>query len=151
MIRENMQTKIKELFISVNNGEKSRKSVAVLNLDTNGILEDKFYNKNRQRSILITSVASYTLAKERGIELKYGALGENILIEANPYSLQEGERLFIGDTVLEITQHCTLCKGLSSINAQLPRLLQHDRGIFAKVISTHGVITKEDSVTSVTQ
>ena len=146
MIRENMQTKIKELFISINNGEKSRKSVAVLNLDTNGILEDKFYNKNIQRSILITSVTSYTLAKERGIELKYGALGENILIEANPYSLQEGERLFIGDTVLEITQHCTLCKGLSSIHPQLPKLLKEDRGIFAKVISTNGTIALQDSV-----
>ncbi|MEJ2414682.1 MAG: MOSC domain-containing protein, partial [Sulfurimonas sp.] len=56
-------------------------------------------------------------------------------VDINPYSLIPGEKLQIGETLFEITQNCTLCKGLSSVNSKLPKVLKNDRGIFAKVIS----------------
>ena len=134
--------KILELFYSTNNG---RVNTTELALDDKGVVEDKYYNKNIERSVLITSQDSYFLAAENGIDAPYSALGENILIDYNPYHLRPGARLVIGDLVLEISQNCTLCKSLAKVDARLPKLLKNDRGIFAKVISG-GTIHKGDNI-----
>ena len=132
------------LFISVDSAAK-RVEKEKLELDENGILDDKFYAKNKDRLILITSVAAYRLAKESGVELVYGCLGENILIDNDIKDLAIGSQFRIGDLVLEITQNCTLCKGLSTLDTNLPDILKNDRGIFAKAV-TNGTIKKEDIV-----
>jgi len=121
---------IHSLFYSSADG----RSVAdELLLDTKGIVKDKHYNQNIQRSVLLASMHSYALAETQAIELTHGILGENLLMDYNPYHLPGGSRLRIGDAVLEISQHCTLCKGLSQVDAKLPKLLKNDRGIFARV------------------
>jgi len=140
-----MQNKVLKLFITKNDSNKTRMSLNSINLDALGIKEDKFYNQNLQRSVLLTSIESYKIAKNEGIDLEYGSLGENILLEYNPYHLQEGARLLVGNCLLEITQNCTLCKGLSSVNSKLPKLLKHDRGIFAKVIEENSQINVGDT------
>ena len=134
--------KILELFYSTNDG---RVNTTELALDEKGVLEDKYYNKNIDRSVLITSNESYKLAASHGIDALYSALGENILTDYNPYHLLPGARLVIGDLVLEISQNCTLCNSLSKVDARLPKLLKDDRGIFAKVISS-GTIRKGDNI-----
>ncbi len=145
MIKD-MQGKVLKLFISKNDTYKTRIETSYINADENGILNDKFYDKNNQRAILITSLQSYNIASDKNINLPDGALGENILIDINPYHLNTGDKLTIGDTTLEITQNCTLCKGLSTINAQLPKLLKNDRGIFAKIISGPSMIKVGDPI-----
>ena len=134
--------KILELYYSTNNG---RVNTTELALDDKGVIEDKYYNKDIQRSVLITSKASYDMANNHGIDAPYSALGENILIDYNPYHLKPGARLAIGDLELEISQNCTLCKRLAKVDARLPKLLQNDRGVFAKVISS-GTIRKGDNI-----
>ncbi|WP_294954277.1 MOSC domain-containing protein [Sulfurovum sp.] len=114
-------------------------------VDTKGIVGDKHYNKDPERSILLTSIDSYLLAKNHSIQIPDHALGENLLIDYNPYKLSPGTRLQIGSAILEISQPCTLCKHLSCIDSKLPKLLKHDRGIFAKVIQT-GEIKTGDSI-----
>lgn len=74
--------KILELFYSTNDG---RVNTTELALDEKGVIEDKYYNKNIERSVLITSLHSYELAASHGIEAPYSALGENLLIDYNPY------------------------------------------------------------------
>ncbi|MCX6074550.1 MAG: MOSC domain-containing protein [Campylobacterales bacterium] len=138
------EARVLALFISVVN-EKKRVHKEKLELDENGVLEDKFYAKNNSRLILITSIAAYTLAKESGVELEYGSLGENILIDKNINHLTVGNQFKIGEIILEITQNCTLCNGLSIINPKLPEILKNDRGVFAKTV-TNGIIKKGDSV-----
>ncbi len=134
--------KVLELFYSTDNGRVNRDELA---LDSKGVTEDKYYNKDIQRSVLITSKKSYELAAEHGINAPYSALGENLLIDYCPYHLESGAQLVIGDLVLEISQHCTLCKSLAKVDARLPKLLKDDRGIFAKVI-TGGTIRKGDNI-----
>ena len=134
--------KILELFYSTSDG---RVNTTTLTLDEKGVVEDKYYNKDIQRSVLITSLESYKLATENGINAQYSALGENILIDYNPYHLKPGARLKIGDLELEISQNCTLCNSLAKVDARLPKLLKNDRGIFAKVISG-GRIRKGDNI-----
>ena len=134
--------KVSSLFYSPPGG---RTEVNSFDLDSKGIIGDKHYNKSIDRSVLITSLESYTLAKKHGINVPYGALGENILIDYNPYYLTAGTKLKIGKVTLEINQACTLCKSLTNIDSKLPKLLKEDRGIFAKVIE-HGSIKEDDDI-----
>ena len=116
-----------------------------LQVDEKGILLDKHYDKNIDRSILVTSNDSYLMAKQHGIEIPHGALGENILIDYNPYALPVGTRMKIGSAITEISQDCTLCKHLSSIDKRVPKLLKNDRGIFVKVLEP-GWIKRGDEI-----
>jgi MOSC domain-containing protein YiiM len=74
------------------------------------------------------------MAKDRGIEASYGSLGENILMDYNPYDFPIGAKIEVGEAIFEITQHCTICKSLAKVDKTLPKLLKDDRGVFAKVI-----------------
>ncbi len=139
-----MVGKVVKLFLS-HKGVSQRVPKEILTLDEQGVIDDKFYNKNIQRSTLITSLESYALAKNHGIEMSHGQLGENLLIDYNPYALPDGSQLQVGDVVLEITQLCTICNHLSVIDKSLPQLLKEDRGIFAKVIQ-HGTVKINDKV-----
>ena len=134
--------KILDLFYSTSDG---RVNTTTLALDTKGVIEDKYYNKDTQRSVLITSLESYKLAASNDIDANYGVLGENLLINYNPYHLKPGTKLVINDLELEISQNCTICNSLAKVDARLPDLLKDDRGIFAKVISS-GTINKNDNV-----
>ncbi len=136
--------KILELFVSIK-GDLNRSNKTNIDLDENGVKNDKFYGQNIQRSVLITSMASYDLSTQNDIDMNYGQLGENILIDYNPYHLVEGSKLIIGDVVLEITHHCTLCKNLAKVDKSLPELLKEHRGVFAKVI-TSGNIHKDNTI-----
>ncbi|SFV57477.1 hypothetical protein MNB_SV-9-596 [hydrothermal vent metagenome] len=137
----NAQGKVLELFIS--NASKNRLDEIVV--DKDGIVGDKFYAKDVQRSILISTIESYNLARDNNIEISIGSLGENILLDYNPYFLPIGSKIKIGNSILEITQNCTLCKSLTKIDSKLPKLLKDDRGVFAKVVEA-GVIKKGDKI-----
>jgi len=141
-----MQGKVVALYITKDDANKTREQTDTVQVDPNGIVGDKFYAKDPQRAILITALQSYELTQANHIDLKWGSLGENILIDISPYHLLPGQTLKIGETTLEITQNCTLCKGLTSVNPKLPKLLKNDRGIFAKVISGDAYIKISDRV-----
>ena len=141
---QNANGSVLELFISIK-GEPNRFAKDKLIVDKQGVQEDKFYAKSNNRAILITSTESYGLAKKNGIDTPYSSLGENILLDVSPYHLSPGDRVEVGETLLEITQNCTICNSLSKIDVALPKLLENDRGIFAKVIKS-GVIKKGDIV-----
>ena len=136
-----------KMFISSKNGRISKTE---LSFDAKGVIEDKYYDKDIQRSVLITSIESYELALSKGVDAPHSALGENLLIDYNPYHLKEGAQLQIGELVLEISQHCTLCKSLAKVDNALPKLLKNDRGIFAKVVK-EGTISTGDNIYLLTE
>lgn len=138
--------KVTKLFISTGDELMPRKECASIIIDENGIIGDKFYAKNINRSILVSSTESYQLASNNNIEIEDGVLGENILLDINLCHLLPGNKIQIGETILEVTQNCTICKGLSQINSKLPKLLKDDRGIFFRTIKG-GEIKSGDSVT----
>jgi len=135
---------VEDLFISKED-IKDRLNQSEIVVDESGVFIDKFYDKDNNRSILITSLNSYDLAASKGIRLTYGQLGENILVDFPLSKLHVGDRLQISEVILEITQYCTLCNQLSNINVNLPTILEKDRGIFAKVIEG-GIIRTEDTM-----
>jgi len=134
--------KVSSLYYSPPSG---RTEVTSFDLDTKGIINDKHYDKSIDRTVLIASLESYALASHHDIDLAHGALGENILIDYSPYHLKAGNRLKIGKVILEISQPCTLCKSLTTIDNKLPKLLKDDRGIFVKVIES-GMIKEDDAI-----
>jgi len=118
----------------------------LLIVDPNGIQEDKHYGSTPERTVLITSLDSYRITqKDLGVTMPHGYLGENLLIDYNPYHLPLGTQLKIGSALLEITQNCTLCNHLSTLDKRIPKLLKNDRGIFAKVVK-EGTFKKDDPV-----
>ncbi|CAA6821372.1 MAG: Unknown protein [uncultured Sulfurovum sp.] len=133
-----------ELFISKKN-EDQRISKTLIEIDMDGVIDDKFYAKDVERAILLTSTSSYDLVSKNNIKISYGALGENILIDYNPYDLPIGTKVKIGKVVIEISQNCTICNHLSSIDKRVPTLLENDRGVFVKVIEA-GFIEKGDKL-----
>ncbi len=132
-----------EVFLSAKGG--SKQNPLELSVDEEGVYGDKFYAKGKDRSVLIASMDSYNLALENNVIAPKGSLGENIIIDVNPYNLEAGRKIYIGDVVLEITQNCTICNSLAKVDAKLPELLKNDRGIFAKIIKS-GKIRKGDVV-----
>ena len=138
-------TKVGSVFALYYSPSSGRMTTKNFNLDDKGIIDDKHYDKDINKSVLITSLESYALAKSHGIDATYGSLGENILIDYNPYHLPTGSSIIIGEVTLEISQACTLCKSLTSIDSRLPKLLKDDRGIFAKVIDA-GHIKHGDTI-----
>ena len=125
--------KVLELYVSKSDGGGRINQKEIL-VDLDGVIGDKFYAKDPLRSVLLTSIESYIMAEKEDIDLSHGVLGENILVDYNPYLLPSGTRLSIGTVVLEISQGCTLCKSLTKIDSKLPKLLKNDRGVFVKVI-----------------
>ena len=136
--------RILSLFITAKD-QKVPTQKNCIEVDEKGILLDKHYDKDIDRSILITSLDSYKLVESHDIKIQQSALGENILTDYNPYDLPIGSRLQMGSAILEISQPCTLCGHLSAIDKSVPKLLKNDRGIFAKVIEP-GWIKEGDEI-----
>lgn len=110
-----------------------------------GIKEDKFAGKDTNKSVMIVGKYAYDIAKENGIDLKYGSLGENILLSFNPHDYHIGTILEIGDAQIQITENCTICNHLSVFDDDLPIVVQDCRGVYCKILK-NGIIKKDSIV-----
>ena len=113
-----------------------------------GIEQDKFAGGALDKTVMIIGARSYDMAKEQGMDLKPGSFGENILFDFDPHELEVTNLLKVGDTIIEITQKCTLCNHLSVFGAKLPKLIKNHRGLYCKIIKG-GVITKDLTVSKI--
>jgi len=139
-------SRVLALFRAVK-GAAAHREETQLELDIPGIVDDKHFGKKPERSILVTAQRSYELAAEKGIDIPYGALGENIVVQIDPQLLKRpGTRIRLGEAVIEIVQNCTICQSLAKVEESLPELLRDDRGVFAKCIQK-GRISKGDIAT----
>ena len=109
-----------------------------------GIENDKFAGKKLDQTVMIVGLKSYEIAKQNNIDLEIGCLGENILLDFDPHDFEVGKQLFIEETILEITQICTVCSHLSLFDNNLPTLLKGHRGLYCRIIKS-GII-KENMI-----
>ena len=122
-----------------------RPIVSKLNLIVDyGIENDKFAGKKLDQTVMIAGLKSYEIAKQNNIDLEIGCLGENILLDFDPHDFEVGKQLFIEETILEITQICTVCSHLSLFDNNLPTLLKSHRGLYCRIIKS-GII-KENMI-----
>ena len=104
-----------------------------------GIEEDKFAGLDEEKAVMVVGKYAYDLAKENGVNLEFGSLGENILFNFNPHEYNVGTILQIGSVVLEITQACTICNHLTVFDDDLPILLQDCRGLYCKIVKSGNI------------
>ena len=122
-----------------------RPIVSKLNLIADyGIENDKFAGKKLDQTVMIVGLKSYEIAKQNNIDLEIGCLGENILLDFDPHDFEVGKQFFIEETILEITQICTVCSHLSLFDNNLPTLLKGHRGLYCRIIK-NGII-KENMI-----
>jgi len=107
-----------------------------------GIKNDKFALKNLEQSVLIVPIDAYNITQKEGIELEFGSLGENILVDFNVMDLDIGTKLKIGDAILQITQKCTMCNHLAIFDKRVPKLVKNYRGVYCKILES-GEILKD--------
>jgi MOSC domain-containing protein YiiM len=99
-----------------------------------GALGDRHAGQDPDRALLVAGIAAYEEAKEAGILLPHGALGENLLLDLDPHGLPPGARLQVGEALLELSYACTVCSSLSQFDLRLPKLLYGKRGLYARVL-----------------
>ena len=122
-----------------------RPSVEELNLIVDfGIENDKFAGKKLDQTVMIVGIQSYEVARNNSITLEFGSLGENILLDFDPHIFEVGKQLSFGDSIIEITQICTVCNHLNIFDKKLPALLKSHRGLYCKIIK-NGII-KENMI-----
>jgi len=110
-----------------------------------GVEGDRHFGKHPDRAVLVVGRSAYERAARAGIELPWGALGENLLIDLDPHELDPGSRLQIGAVLLELADVCTVCSSLSVFDLRLPKVLLGKRGLYARVLRG-GVVKVGDSV-----
>ena len=110
-----------------------------------GIKGDKFANKDLDKTVMIVGKYSYDLAKKQGIKLEFGSLGENILFDINPHEYPIGTKFKIGESIIQITENCTICNHLAVFGKKLPSILKDCRGIYCTILKD-GVIKKDDFI-----
>jgi len=110
-----------------------------------GIKGDKFAGKNRDRAVMLVGTKAYDIAKESGIELAGGSLGENILLDFDPHDYIDGTIFTINGVQLEITESCSLCKHIGVFDPRLPKLILNHRGLYCRVLKG-GIVTSDQTV-----
>lgn len=110
-----------------------------------GIENDKFAGTDENKAVMIVGQYAYDLAKDEGIELEFGSLGENILFDFNPHDYNTGDIFQIGQTVIQITEACTICNHLAVFDDDLPIIVQDCRGLYCKILEG-GEVSKNSSV-----
>ena len=140
-----MRASVVSLHASGSSFVKRKEARLILTANV-GAKGDRHAGRDSARALLITSAGTYSFLNTKGLSLSYGSLGENIVLQdIRLHDLPIGSRLQIAETILELSEPCTVCKSLSEIDHHLPKLLYGKRGIYARVLSG-GVIAQGDQV-----
>jgi len=101
---------------------------------------------HRQVSLLV--LEDIKQARRRGLDVSYGAFGENIATRGIDCSrVPEGLKLIIGDSVeLEITQKGKVCRSRCAIYYRAGACIMPKKGVFARV-TRGGKIRQGDRIT----
>jgi len=99
-----------------------------------------------ERQVSILNVETVAELAARGMPVAPGILGENITVEGVPVmSLNEGDRLTIGEAELEITGDRPACKEMLDVHADALRAMVGRSGKMARVVRG-GVVRPGDPV-----
>lgn len=110
-----------------------------------GIKDDKFAGKDVTRTVMIVGMKAYDIAKENSIDIGFGSLGENILMDFDPHTLNVGDIIQIEDVKLELTEECSICSHLGVHDKRLPKLVAKHRGVYCKILED-GIVKKGQEI-----
>jgi MOSC domain-containing protein YiiM len=113
------------------------------------------YHGGPDRAVCVYSTELYAELRGEGLDLANGAFGENFTTEGiDLNALATGDRLRVGECLIELTDVREPCRTLKKWSAQLPRLILGRSGWVAKVVEEAVVragdaiaVVKDDKVT----
>jgi len=126
--------KIVSINISEKKGTVKLPVKSALMKENYGIIGDA-HAGDTIRQISLLDSESINKAKEQGISVDMGDFAENITTEGiELLSLNVGDRLIVGNGILEITQIGKKCHQMCEVGRRVGDCIMPKRGIFAKVI-----------------
>jgi MOSC domain-containing protein YiiM len=139
--RSSMQTGIL-LQINISPGGMPKRPIDSAHITIEGVTGDwqnnRKYHGGDDRAICLFSEELYNrLRHDFGIDLVFGAVGENFTtcgIDLD--SLQSGDRLRVGECLIEITDVRIPCGNLKKWDARLPKVIEGHSGWVCKVLET---------------
>lgn len=114
--------------------------------DPDGIIGDMNYEKSDTRVMLLTCQVSYDLAEEAGLVIEKGVLLESVHVDIDLYDLKVGDVIELGETLVEVTEHCEAYGYLMALAPELPEIIAGKRGLFVRPLD-YGTIKVGDEVT----
>lgn len=143
---ENKEFSLVSLNISENTGTIKTPVKSIILVEDKGVFNDAHFDKliDRQVSLLAIEDIEYTNRK-MNTNLKPGDFAENITTKGiELYSLTLGTKIYIGETILEVSKIGKECHNGCDIKKLVGNCIMPNRGIFARVIRG-GEITVEDT------
>lgn len=136
--------------VSVNISEEKgviKKPVEKIFLNEKGVENDAHAGDWHRQVSLLAKESIEKFEEILGRKLEYGEFAENITTEGiTLYKTKPGDRLYIGDVELEVTQIGKKCHGDGcAIFSQVGKCVMPKEGIFAKVLKT-GEIKPDDTM-----
>lgn len=142
----NKEFSLVSLNISKNIGTIKTPVKSIVLVEDKGVFNDAHFDKltDRQVSLLAIEDIEYTNQKMNS-NLKPGDFAENITTKGvELYNLKIGTKIYIGDTILEVSKIGKECHRGCDIKKLVGDCIMPKRGIFARVIKG-GEITVEDT------
>jgi MOSC domain-containing protein YiiM len=140
----------KLLQLNVSKGGMPKLPVGQARVTVDGVEGD--WQKNRKyhggpnRAVCVFSTELYDRLRSYGIDLGPGSVGENFTTTGfDLQRLARGDRLRVGECVIEITDVRVPCRNLKQWDEDLPELIVGYSGWVAKVVE-EGVVKPGDSV-----
>ncbi len=109
--------------------------------------KNRKYHGGPNRAICIYSEELYAWLREQGINVANGNIGENFTTRGlDLLKLKKGDRLKVGECIIEITNVRVPCYQLQKWDADLPELIVGRSGWVAKVVK-EGMVKQGDEIT----
>ncbi len=125
--------------LNISPGGIPKRPILFALVSKNGIEGDRQrnlkYHGGADRAVCLYSEELYAALREQGIDLPNGSVGENFTtrgIDLN--ALNVGERLRVGECLIELTDIRVPCRNLNIWHPQLKDLIKGRSGWVAKVI-----------------
>lgn len=134
-----MRDRIRFVVVSVNRsprkGTAKTPSIRAL-VDTEGLLDDAHRGLGGRGVSLLDAESIERFAAETGLSVSPGSFGENITTRGlDPRLVETGDKLRIGDVLLEVTALGKTCHGDDcEIFRRVGRCVMPSRGIFSRVL-----------------
>ena len=124
-----MEATVRAILIKAKKGGQSV-SLEAVQAVADGFDGDHHTGSSKRRQILLVSGSVLD-----ELNLEPGAIYENIVVDGmDVMALQEGQKLRLGEVLVEVTIPCEPCARMDHVRYGLRRALEDRRGMFVRVV-----------------
>ena len=108
--------------------------------------KNRKYHGGPNRAVCVYSEELYEFLRDKGVNVSSGQIGENFTTRGlDLQTLAKGDRLQVGECVIEVTDVRVPCRQLRMWDQDLPELIVGHSGWVAKVVR-EGLVRPGDAV-----